>query len=280
MFGQAAGCQAHEVNQEIQDGEGIKLADTLGHRPPTAHGTQIWRPGTGQDPARYLISDENLYHARPSIQSGASVFVFPIGVEGFRRSGQALLGKHYYIGDDDVDVQVVHMDEARIELSGMFPGLTAVENMRELTGLLASKTPERGKILYMPGIFTRIQYVNIDNYDFVHDAEDRTHSISYTLQFLRTGIGRRIRDPHGKPPNANPGTKQKGRRRGQHYLRRVHLKHGLQTLRQVAKQAYSNSDLWTLVLDLNLNLIHRLAPNVPRHQLPNHRFPIGTELKV
>jgi len=250
----------------------------LGHRPPTANETQIWKGNTGQDPARYLIPDSNLFHKRPSIQSGNAVFIFPIGVEGFRRSGQALLGRHYYIGDNDVDVQVVHFDEARIELSGTFPGITAVDNMVELTNLLASPTPDRGKILYLPGIFERIQYVNVENYDFVHDAEDRTHSISYVLSFLRTGIGRRIRDPHGTPPKPNPSVKKK--KRARHAGRYVIVRDMSRTLRQIAHQAYGDSKLWGRVLELNEEPISKLIADVPRHQLPQYRFPIGTQFEV
>jgi hypothetical protein len=247
----------------------------LGHRPPTAFVSEIWKPGTGQDPAKYLIGDVNLRHDRPSISSGDAVFTFPIGVEGFRRSGQALLGRHYYIGDNDVDVQVIHLDEARIELSGTFPGLTAVDNMIELTNLLALPTPERGKILYLPGIFERIQYVNIENYDFNHDADDRTHSIAYTLTFLRTGLGKKIRDPIGLPPIGNPAVSTDGNK-GKTTHRRMRITAKRRTLRAIARDAYKNPRLWTRVLELNKTRVHKLAPGVPKHKLPTHRWSLGT----
>lgn len=247
-------------------------------RPPLADGVQIWRSGTGQDPARRLIPDANLFHPRPSIQSGQNVFVWPGGVEGFRISGSALLAKHYYIGDDDVDIQVVHLDETHVELNGMFAGISGRDNMVELKALLAAPTPERGKILFLPGIFERIAYVNVENYDFVHDSEDRTHSIAYTIQFARTGIGRRIRDPHGSPPEPNPTVKT--RARAKQVWRQMILREFRQTLRQVAQQAYGNANLWTRVLELNEPLVHRLAPGIPRHRLPNYRFPLGTVFQV
>ena len=246
-------------------------------RPPLADDTQIWRSGTGQDPARRLIPDSQLFHKRPSISSGANVFVWPGGVEGFRSSGQALLGKHYFIGDDDVDVQVIHLDEARFEMSGVFAGKTSVDNMRELKALLASPSPDRGKILYVPGIFERIQYVNCENYDFQHDPDDRTHSISYQIIFIKTGIGKLIKDPHGKPPIPNPKVKKKNKGKSH---RKVTVQQGRQTLRQIAKFAYGNANLWTRVLELNETRVKKLAPNVPRHALPNHRFPLGTKFDV
>lgn len=246
-------------------------------RPPLADTTQIWRPGTGQDPARRLIPDSQLFHKRPSIQSGNNVFVFPGGVEGFRQNGQALLARHYYIGDDDVDIQVIHLDEAHFELSGVFAGISSVDNMRELKSVIVSPTPDRGKILYLPGLFERIQYVNVENYDFQHDPDDRTHSISYTITFVRTGLGKLIKDPHGKPPIPNPGVKNKNKGKSH---RQVKTQHGRQTLRQIAQFAYHNSNLWTRVLNLNEAKVHKLAPGVPRHALPTHRFPIGKYFNV
>jgi hypothetical protein len=251
----------------------------LGHRPATANLSEIWKPNTGQDPARYLIADGNLRHSRPSFQSGDDIFIFPIGVEGFRRSGQALLGKHYYIGDDEVDVQVIHLDEARIEMSGTFPGTSAVDNMIELTGLIRKKTPEKGKLLFLPGIFERIQYVNVENYDFNHDPDDRTHSISYTITFIRTGIGNLIRDPFGTPPLPNPAVSTDGNK-GKATHRRMTITAKRRTLRAVARDAYKNPRLWTRVLKLNQTRIHKLAPKVPKHRLPYHRFPLGTKFFV
>ena len=250
----------------------------LGHRPETAYGTQIWRPNTGQDPAKYLIPDDFLRHGRPSISSGDNVFTFPIGVEGFRRSGQALLARHYYIGDNDVDVQVVHLDEARIELSGVFPGLTAVDNMIELSNLLTSPSPDRGKILFMPGIFERMQYVNIENYNFDHEAGDQTHSINYTISFLRTGLGKKIRDPHGQPPIPNPSVHTTVRGANTHRTKTV--RDGQRTLRQLAKMAYGTAQLWARILILNKTPLEKKLKNVPRHKWPNYRLPLGMKLKV
>jgi hypothetical protein len=251
----------------------------LGHRPATANLSEIWKPNTGQDPARYLIPDANLRHDRPSLVSGDDVFVFPIGVEGFRRSGQALLGIHHYIGGDEADVQVIHLDEARIELSGMFPGTSAVDNMIELTSLIKKRTPEKGKLLYLPGVFERIQYVNVENYDFSHDADDRTHSVTYTISFIRTGLGDTFPDNTGIPPLPNPAVSTDGNK-GKATHRRMTITAKRRTLRAVARDAYKNPNLWQRVLNLNKTRIHKLAPNVPKHRLPYHRFPLGTKLFV
>src|SRR5215510_358905 len=76
------------------------------------------------DPARRLITLSEHRHDRPYLQSGDKVFAWPVGVEGLRRSGTASLGIHRYLGENSVDVQVLHKDEARIEMTGTFPGIT------------------------------------------------------------------------------------------------------------------------------------------------------------
>ena len=98
----------------------------------TVFDPQIWKPGTGQDPAAYLVypgtinapgkaTPGNLRHARPYLVNGSKLYPFPTGVEGFERSGQATLGLHHYIGDNTVDGVTIHYEEARITLSGTFP---------------------------------------------------------------------------------------------------------------------------------------------------------------
>src|SRR5262245_51040237 len=90
---------------------------------------------TKQDPAKYLVNPGvvkgpgkhtagHLQHARPYIANGSRLFVFPVGVEAFTRRGEAQLGLHRYIGAISTDGQTINYEEARIELSGTFPGLT------------------------------------------------------------------------------------------------------------------------------------------------------------
>jgi hypothetical protein len=245
---------------------------------PLADRTQIWRPGTGQDPARRLIPNHNLFHRRPSLWSGKKVYIWPIGVEGFNRSGQAALGIHRYIGDEFVDVDVVHRDEARIGMAGLFAGNTSVINMRKLIDIINDPTPEPGKILVMPGIFEQVQYVNVENFDFRHDPDDQTHSISYEITFVRTGVGRRAKDPKGSPPVPNPSVRRKKRGKAK---RKIRVQAGRQTMKQMAHALWGNQNLWPRLLDLNADEISaRIGVSVPQHQLPNYRFPIGTEFEV
>src|SRR4029077_11752119 len=129
---------------------------------------------------------------------------FPIGVEGFTRGGTAQLGLRHYIGDNTVEGVTMHYEEARITLSGLFPGLTSQPNMVECINMLRSKTKDKGLILYAPGVFEREQYVLPETWNFEHDAEDRTHSITYTITLVRIGDGKKVKDSSGTAPPKNP----------------------------------------------------------------------------
>lgn len=185
-------------------------------RAPEAIEAQIFIPGTGQDPAKYLVNpgswDErsksmtpgDLAHARPWLDSGNRVFVWPVPTEGFRRTGQSMLGLHHYIGDQYVDAQVIHRDEARIEMTGVFPGTSGQDNMVEFGNTLNDDPPDAGMVLNVPGVFDQVKFVVPENWEFSHDADDETHSISYTVTFVVIGDGRRLPDPSGTAPG-NPG---------------------------------------------------------------------------
>jgi hypothetical protein len=244
-------------------------------RPGTATEFQVFRRNSGQDPARYLVPDSELYHPRPSIQAGDDVFVWPVGTEGFRLTGNATLGIHHYIGDDDVDVQVMHRSERRIELSGAFPGRTSAANREALETVLRKPVSDPGKILYLPGILERVQYVELDNYEFSHDAEDRTHSIEYSVTLVRMGTGRRIADPHGKPAPPNPGQKHVGKGKKHKY---VIVKAGLRTFRQIAKKVYGNPEKWPLLMAVNMSYYGNKLARLPNHQVPTYRWPLGTHI--
>jgi len=184
--------------------------------PEEAIEAEIWIPGSGQDPAKYLVdpgfwsessksmTPGGLAHSRPWLDSGNRVFVWPTPAEGFRRTGQTLLGLHHYIGDQMVDAQVIHRDEARVEMSGVFPGLSGQDNMVEFINTLNDDPPDVGMILYVPGIFDQVKFVVPENWDFAHDGDDQTHSIAYTVTFVIIGDGRRLPDPSGDAPS-NPG---------------------------------------------------------------------------
>jgi len=249
---------------------------TYNYRPEVVDHAEVFRQNTGMDPARLLVPDGNLYHKRPYLQSGDLVYMWPVGVEGLRHSGTAALAIHRYIGDDDVDVQVVHRDESRIEMTGTFPGITSVDNVAALKLLIRDNTPNAGKILFLPGIFERVQYVVVENYDFVHAADDRTHSFDYTISFIRKGPGKRIADPHGKPAPPNPTRKTKPKGKPSRY---AIARSGNQTLKQIANKMYGDANKWKHLADLNATLIADSSnSNIAYYEIPTHRWPLGTKI--
>jgi len=156
-------------------------------------------------------------------------------------------------------------------MTGTFPGILGVQNKAALRLVIRDQTNDPGKILFLPGIFERIQYVVVENYDFYHDPSDRTHSWDYTVTFIRTGAGKRISDPHGHPAPPNPGSKKDPRGRGARFYK---AKVNLQTFRQISKKVYGDEKKWTQLADANMDL----QQGIPYHQIPNHRWPYGTKI--
>src|SRR4029077_13314409 len=243
-----------------------------------------WLPGTGQDPARYLINPGdvrapgkhrpgNLRHARPYIVNGAKMFVFPVGTEGFRRSGQAQLALHHYIGGMNVDGRAMHYEEARIELTGTFPGITSQQNMVDCIHVLTSISPRHGLVLYCPGVFDREQYVLAETWDFSHQADDRTHSIDFSVSFVRKGTGKKVKDPHGVKPPPQPQRKSDPRGDGTNVF---HARDGARTFNAIAMLLWHNSAYWKRLSNMNYTLVHRAK--LPMHKVPTHRWPIGTKI--
>lgn len=245
----------------------------------------IWRPGVGLDPAKYLVNPGQvsaagkhtagqLAHARPYIVNGNTLFSFPVGVEGFRRTGNATLGQHKYIGDNAVDAITTHYEEGRIYLSGTFPGLAAQDAMVACINVLRTPTPDQGLILFAPGVFEREQYVLADEWEFEHVEDDRTHSIAYQITFLRIGEGSRVKDPSGSPPPPQPSVSTTKGKSAQIFIARD----GAQTLRAIAAIVYGDSSKWTRLVVVNAVQAAPLL-NLPSFQIPTYRFPIGTKFQ-
>lgn len=261
-----------------------------GHNPDDVDYTKAQKfvPGTGQDPARYLIgpgsitgpgqhSAGNLRHARPYIVNGNKLFGFPVGPEGFTRSGSAAIGTHRVIGGRVAKAQTTHFEEGRIELSGTFPGTSSQDKMDACVEILT--TPQQnGMQLYLPGVFD-ILYVLPENWNFTHDKEDRTHSIDYTISFLIIGFGKKIADPKGKPAQQNPTIKKIPKGKPVHI---VTVRAGARTLQALARIVYKDADQWQKLVKLNqgqLNDWKRDHPSTPNHSLPTYRWPIGTKFR-
>lgn len=264
--------------------------DVIGGKNPPQVGerdkAQKWRPNTGQDPAAYIIgpgtisgpnkhSSGNLRHARPYIVNGNKLFGFPVGVESFRRSGNASIGSHRTIGSRNVRGQTTQYEEGRVELSGVFPGITSQVKMEACLEILT--TPQRnGMRLYMPGLFDTL-IVLPENWDFSHEGDDRTHSIAYTISFLIIGVSKPVSDPKGKPAPTNPTIKKKPKGKPQRVFT---VRANARTLISIARIVYNDADEWRLLVQRNqgqLNKWKKQHPKVTTHQIPTYRWPIGTK---
>jgi hypothetical protein len=253
------------------------------------------------DTALKIIPDKQLRFAPPSIRAGGLSFTWPIGPEGFRRSGSATLGMHKFIGDNVVQANVIHFDESHIELSGTFPGLSSPNDMTTLIDVLTNRNK---KVLHVPGVFPREQYVEVENYEFTHAAEDRTHSIDYSISFLKVGTGggvggfaksdlgqlqgssikpasgARLRGIKtsgtqtltGPAPITRPAKSQSAR-----YFQVVD---GVDTFRTISQMVYGDSDKAGILVNLNQETITRNNPGlqVNSYELVYHRWPRGTRI--
>lgn len=219
----------------------------------------------------------------PKITGGGKTFVWPVGIEAFSRTGSATLGIHKYLGRHYVDVHIVHLDEAHIEMEGIFPGLTSTKNMRDLIEILVAPG---AKQLYMPGVFTAIQTVFTVDYDFRHPSDDMTHSINYRVGFVRTTTGAKISakntalydvssDNPGPPKNVIIGDPE----------RSVSTTDGMSTFRAVADYVYQDPDKWNSILKLNqdnfstYNSGSGLSQPMNPFKLAIARLPLGTTVR-
>src|SRR5687768_6965786 len=90
----------------------------------------------GEDPARYLLTP-GVHFRRPFLRiPNGPVFRWPLGTEGFAYSSNAQLGVHRYLGQEDIEVNVIYRDEPHIEMTGSFPGNTGPALMRQLLEIL------------------------------------------------------------------------------------------------------------------------------------------------
>lgn len=269
------------------------MADSeVGHgpnnlQPPLIQENDYYTPGIGIDPAKYLLKPGTVKspgdhsaglwaHARPYISNGDNIFIFPVGAEGFSDSGQATLELHKYIGDDNSDGITVHYGEDKITLSGTFPGLTSVHNKINCKAMLKSVPRGRGLLLWVPGVFPQEQIVLPESWSFDHQADDRTHSIEYTITFAKIGGRGGVKDPQGPPPPPQPGGGGPKGKPGHVFI----VTASCRTLRAIAKKVYGDTDAWVVLVKKNqgqLNKWKKHHPEVPAYKIPTYRWPLGTK---
>lgn len=242
-------------------------------KPPLAPGASNGRLN-GDETAAYVVTPDSDFQRPYLAIPGVNVaYVWPLGVEGFELSVQTDLGIHRYIGEADLDVDVIHKGQKDITLTGLFPGHSSVENMNALQAVYEADTPERGKILHLPGILSRLQYVVGQSMSFSHAQDDWTRDISYEVSFIKVGVG-------ATSPNASTSQLQvsavsvsQNQGRG---ARVFVTNETTRTLLSVARAVFNNSNQWTDLYAANADYFDALG--LPAFQIPSYLLPVGLSL--
>jgi hypothetical protein len=151
--------------------------------------------------------------------------------------------------------------------------------MIDCRNMLRAPQKAAGLILFVPGVFAQEQFVLPDTWSFTHDESDRSHSIDYSITFLRIGTKKQVNDPTNAIPPPNPGSGSKPKGKPPHIFT---IKHGARTLRAVAKHVYHDADAWPRIVRLNQGQLNRWKknhPNIPPHKIPTYRWPLGTKFR-
>lgn len=232
-----------------------------------------------KDSAMRIVGDGGLKFARPWISAGGLKFTWPVGAEGFRVSGTALLALHRYIGSNTAAAHVIHFNEGHIELSGTLPGLTSPSKMGTLQDVCMSRNKKQ---LSLPGILPKVQYVVIETYEFAHDEGDRTNSITYTISMVRTGNTGGSSSGGSSSSSASKSVPNNPKKSPSSKSSRVFtVTQGVDTFRLVADRVYGSADLWAKLVQLNQTKLIDNNPalkNVPPYALPYYRWPVGTKI--
>jgi hypothetical protein len=223
------------------------------------------------DSAAYILEPDADF-SRPylAIPGTPRAFIWPLGVEGFELAGNTQLGIHRYLGELELDVSIVHKDEMHIRLSGMFPGWTSVENMNALRAIYDADTPERGKILHLPGILPELQYVTGETFTFTHADDDRSQDIVYNISFVKSGSRPYKKGERIKPSPIKGTPKGVGRK-----FFTVNSKYN--TLRKIALHLFKNGARWTELYNMNAKWFN--SRDIPSHKIPDYRLPNGLKIR-
>lgn len=221
----------------------------------------------------------NFYRPWISVPNGRA-FVWPLGVEGFSLSIDPSLGVHKYVGDNAVKVDVIHKGEERLTLNGSFPGKSSIGAFRALRDIVYADTPERGKVLYVPHLFTYTQRVVIGATRFDRGDTDRGTDLTYSIECIRLGPGTKTHEDALIDVEPIPGQTDKtsgangGSGKGAH---RVFTVNGTyDTLRKIAAHKLGKANKWRTLY--NKNSRYFIMHSVPAHLAPDHHIALGTKI--
>lgn len=225
------------------------------------------------DPAKYLIERRRFQRPTLSVVGGPE-FEWPLGVEGLSISGSAAIAEHLFIGDNAAVLQVMHYDNRRIVMTGMFPGSTGSENMRDLLEVVTAQSRDNAKVLTLPSrIFPKTQVVVPETWTFDHPEEDGNDSWTYSLTMRRMGVGNTVKPPKTTVSPTNPvhsTAKAKGKT-----TRVFTTTSKIRTLRTVASHIYHNPNRWREIYVKNSKALDKIGTLAA---LNTKRLPIGMRL--
>lgn len=228
-----------------------------------------------KDTSAYVKSPDTQFQRPWLAIPGKKRFVWPLGVQGFHISLKPDLGIHKYLGNNNVEVDVLHVGEEHIQMTGKFIGKTSAAAMRALRDICEQPSPERGKILHLPGVLPKYQYVFVEEFDadYAQDSPIGSQDIAYTISFVKATTAKKVNlpkiteethGPHGinadRADRANPGNV--------FYATEI-----VNTARKVAAVVYGSEDLWPKIADNNMAAI--MASNIPMALVPDFRLAVG-----
>lgn len=232
----------------------------------------------GEDEARYILKPDHEFD-RPWLASpqgkGGVAFVWPLGVEGFQFSSSATAGIHHYIGDNDVYIDIVYPDEYHITLNGLLPGRTSIDLIPLLRQVILHQAdPPGNKLLSIPPAAASIYNVKIISYSFEHDQTDFTHNVTYSIEFIRTGVGSLAASTVDALPSLGPSSAQLRGSSSRTYI----VKSGARSFASLCNTLYGNSDMQSMIQLYTLNERTLARLGILFYKIPYALIPAGTLL--
>lgn len=223
------------------------------------------------------IVPRSLWHRPRFYIIGGLSFEWPLGTEDIILSGTVTLAKHLYIGDDIAEVQVVHRDDATVEMSGTFPGKTGAQNMKLCRNVIRAPDPPGHKRLELPGIYPTAQKVVVESYQFQRSRDDSSMSWEYTITFSLTGPGGSVDQPQALLSQA-PTVGFPAAFRGSS-ARSYTVKGLRRTLRTIAFEVYGDPNSWKKLFQLNEQTLDDYFSSVPFAVVATTELPLGFKIQ-
>lgn len=226
-------------------------------------------PGDKNDSAVYLM-EPGVAFLRPwiAIRNGPA-FQWPLGLEGYDLVVNPLLGIHRFLGDNKVDIDVLHAGEEHFTMTGNFPGNSAPALIQALRDVVYQSSGDEGKILFVPEIMSHAQRVQIVNFQASRDQGARGKDATYSLEVVRVGIANKNPNVKTHPPAIQPKPGNKGKS-----AKSIHVDAKHNTLRKIALWKLGSADKWRTVYNANQKWF--VSHKIQLSAAPNYRLPIGT----